>query len=122
MNNLAPRMHPSSPGGVVNNSYSSASVKPKVGLAVVCRCTAGNSFVQCLLQKRGLHSSSPNKWSFPGGRLEKPGDLDNDGAVGTERELNEECGGGAPPGLPPLIHIECCKTGKVRKRVHVLQF
>ncbi len=99
------------------NPYSNSSPlgqKPKVGLAVVCRCAAANSYVQCLLQRRGLHSSSPNKWSFPGGRLEHPGDLEDDGAVGTKRELNEECGGGAPLGLPPLIHIECCKTGKVR--------
>ena len=58
-------------------------------------------------------SSSPDKWSFPGGRLEQPGDLEDDGAVGTKRELEEECGGGEPPGLPPLIHIECCKSGKV---------
>ena len=92
--------------------------KPKVGLAVVCRCTAGNAYVQCLLQRRGLHSSSPNKWSFPGGRLEQAGDLEDDGAVGTKRELNEECGGGVPQGLPPLIHIECCKTGKVRWEDH----
>jgi hypothetical protein len=106
-------------GGVASGSgsaYSSSTpigLKPKVGLAVVCRCAAGNTYVQCLLQRRGTHSSSPNKWSFPGGRLEHPGDLEDDGAVGTKRELNEECGGGAPPGLPPLIHIECCKTGKV---------
>lgn len=88
--------------------------KPKVGLAVICRCCLGNSYVQCLLQKRGPHSCSPFKWSFPGGRLGQPGDLEDDGAVGTMRELEEECGGGAPPGLPPLIHIECCKSGKVR--------
>lgn len=103
-------------GGMAGNPYQSSApmgLKPKVGLAVVCRCAAGNSYVQCLLQRRGLHSSSPNKWSFPGGRLEQPGDLEDDGAVGTRRELYEECGGGAPPGLPPLIHIECCKTGKV---------
>ena len=95
---------------------SSMGHKPKVGLAVVCRCkcAGGNNYVQCLLQRRGIHSSSPNKWSFPGGRLEHPGDLEDDGAVGTRRELFEECGGGAPPGLPPLIHIECSKTGKVR--------
>ena len=55
------------------------------------------------------------QWSFPGGRLEQPGDLEDDGAVGTKRELQEECGGGTPPGLPPLIHIECCKSGKVRE-------
>ena len=104
-----------STGGMATSPYSGSSpMKPKVGLAVVCRCAAGNTYVQCLLQRRGLHSSSPNKWSFPGGRLEQPGDLEDDGAVGTKRELNEECGGGAPPGLPPLIHIECCKTGKVR--------
>ena len=71
--------------------------------------------MQCLLQKRGQHSASPNKWSFPGGRLERPGDLEDDGAVGTRRELNEECGGGSPQGLPPLIHIECCKSGKVSR-------
>lgn len=53
------------------------------------------------------------QWSFPGGRLEQPGDLDDEGSVGTRRELEEECGGGVPPGLPPLIHIECCKSGKV---------
>lgn len=105
--------------GPINSSPSSypgsspMNQKPKVGLAVVCR--AGNNFVQCLLQRRGMHSASPNKWSFPGGRLEQAGDLEDDGAVGTKRELNEECGGGAPPGLPPLIHIECCKTGKVRE-------
>lgn len=91
------------------------SYKPKVGLAVICRCCSGNSYVQCLLQKRGPQSSSPDKWSFPGGRLEQPGDLEDDGAVGTKRELEEECGGGEPPGLPPLIHIECCKSGKVSK-------
>ena len=90
-----------------------ASHKPKVGLAVICRCCSANSYVQCLLQKRGPLSSSPDKWSFPGGRLEQPGDLEDDGAVGTKRELEEECGGGEPPGLPPLIHIECCKSGKV---------
>ncbi len=33
--------------------------KPKVGLAVVCRC--GNNLLQCLLQKRGQNSVSPNK-------------------------------------------------------------
>ena len=71
------------------------------------------SGVQCLLQKRGLNSASPNKWSFPGGRLENPGDLDEDGDVGTRRELEEECGGGEPLGLPSLIHIECYKSGKV---------
>ena len=69
--------------------------------------------MQCLLQKRGLNSASPNKWSFPGGRLENPGDLDEDGDVGTRRELEEECGGGEPLGLPSLIHIECYKSGKV---------
>ena len=45
--------------------------------------------------------------------MEQPGDLEDDGDVGTKRELEEECGGGIPPGLPPLIHIECCKSGKV---------
>ena len=40
--------------------------------------------------------------------------MEDDGAVGTKRELEVECGGGNPPGLPPLIHIECCKSGKVR--------
>ncbi len=35
--------------------------KPKVGLAVVCRCE--NNLVQCLLQKRGQNSASPNKVS-----------------------------------------------------------
>lgn len=45
--------------------------------------------------------------------MEQPGDLEDDGDVGTKRELEEECGGGTPPGLPPLIHIECCKSGKV---------
>ena len=94
-------------------TQGSHSHKPKVGLAVICRCCSGNSYVQCLLQKRGPMSSSPDKWSFPGGRLEQPGDLEDDGAVGTKRELEEECGGGEPPGLPPLIHIECCKSGKV---------
>lgn len=94
------------------------SYKPKVGLAVICRCCSGNSYVQCLLQKRGPQSSSPDKWSFPGGRLEQPGDLEDDGAVGTKRELEEECGGGEPPGLPPLIHIECCKSGKVSQSLH----
>ena len=92
--------------------YNTAYQKPKVGLAVVCRCSS-SGVVYCLLQKRGSHSSSPNKWSFPGGRLEQPGDLEDDGDVGTKRELGEECGGGSPPGLPPLIHIECCKSGKV---------
>lgn len=76
--------------------------------------------MQCLLQKRGPASSTPNKWSFPGGRLEQPGDLDEDGAVGTRRELMEECGGGVPPGLPDLIHIECCKSGKVGCRERLL--
>ena len=61
-----------------------------------------------------MNSASPNKWSFPGGRLENPGDLDEDGDVGTRRELEEECGGGEPQGLPSLIHIECYKSGKVR--------
>ncbi len=62
-----------------------------------------------------VHTSLPpsSQWSFPGGRLEQPGDLDDEGSVGTKRELEEECGGGVPPGLPPLIHIECCKSGKV---------
>lgn len=77
-------------------------------------CLRAHSGVQCLLQKRGLNSSSPNKWSFPGGRLENPGDLDEDGDVGTRRELEEECGGGEPLGLPSLIHIECYKSGKVK--------
>ena len=77
-------------------------------------CSCAHSGVQCLLQKRGLNSSSPNKWSFPGGRLENPGDLDEDGDVGTRRELEEECGGGEPLGLPSLIHIECYKSGKVK--------
>ena len=98
-----------------NNSYQpsyTTQVKPKVGLAVVCRCKDNN--VQCLLQRRGPNSSSPNKWSFPGGRLIHPGDLEEDGATGTLRELREECGGGTPPDLPDLIHIECCKSGKVR--------
>lgn len=93
--------------------YSTAYQRARVGLAVLCRCK--DSCVQCLLQKRGPSSSTPNKWSFPGGRLEQPGDLDEDGAVGTRRELLEECGGGVPPGLPDLIHIECCKSGKVGK-------
>lgn len=102
---MGPQPYPQSP-------YSTAYQKPKVGLGVVCRCP-GNSFVQCLLQRRGPNSASPHKWSFPGGRLEQPGDLEDDGDVGTKRELEEECGGGMPPGLPPLIHIECCKSGKV---------
>jgi hypothetical protein len=76
------------------------------------------SGVQCLLQKRGLNSASPNKWSFPGGRLEHPGDLDEDGDVGTRRELEEECGGGEPLGLPSLIHIECYKSGKVKQTIY----
>ena len=33
--------------------------------------------------------------------------------MGTRRELEEECGGGDPRGLPSLIHIECYKSGKV---------
>ena len=56
---------------------------------------------------------SPLKWSFPGGRLDEEGDLEDDGEKGTERELMKECGGGEPNGLPPLIHIECYKSGKV---------
>lgn len=107
----APTYYP--PANFSGLPQASILQKPKVGLAVVCRCMPGNSNVQCLLQKRGQHSASPNKWSFPGGRLEQPGDLEDDGAVGTRRELNEECGGGSPQGLPPLIHIECCKSGKV---------
>ena len=116
MNNFGPRAgtYLQTQGSITSNQFSGSPQKPKVGLAVVCQCAAGNTYVQCLLQKRGINSSSPNKWSFPGGRLEQPGDLEDDGAVGTKRELYEECGGGAPPGLPPLIHIECCKTGKVR--------
>ena len=111
---------PTSHSGMSSYPSSTPLVqKPKVGLAVLCRCAVGNCNVQCLLQRRGPHSSSPNKWSFPGGRLEHPGDLENDGAVGTERELNDECGGGSPYGLPPLIHIECCKTGKVSECCNV---
>ena len=48
--------------------------------------------------------------------MEHPGDLDDDGDVGTRRELEEECGGGSPHGLPSLIHIECYKSGKVGLR------
>ena len=101
------------PSSYVPAASNQSLQKPKVGLAVVCRCCSGNSIVQCLIQKRGVHSSSPNKWSFPGGRLEQPGDLDDDGAVGTMRELTDGCGDGVPSGLPPLIHIECCKSGRV---------
>lgn len=81
--------------------------QPRVGLAVVCRCLADGS-VECLLQKRGQGSHTPGKWSFPGGRLDQEGDLEpaeDFGAAGTLRELEEECGGGTPPGLPSLIHI-----------------
>lgn len=101
------------PPPFVSTATNTTVQKPKVGLAVVCRCGSGNSYVQCLIQKRGMNSSSPNKWSFPGGRLEQHGDLDDDGAVGTMRELTDGCGDGVPAGLPPLIHIECCKSGKV---------
>lgn len=107
---------------MAGNSFQSPipGFKPRVGLAVVCRCTTGNAHV--LLQKRGPHSYTPNKWSFPGGRLDYPGDLEEDGAVGTKRELNEECGGGAPTGLPPLIHIESYKTGKVSTQAVIGDF
>ena len=91
--------------------------KPRVGLGVVCRCQS--TCVQCLLVRRGRNFVSPLKWSFPGGRLDEEGDLEDDGEIGTARELTKECGGGEPNGLPPLIHIECYKSGKVHI-VHVI--
>ena len=87
--------------------------KPRVGLGVVCRCQS--TCVQCLLVRRGRNFVSPLKWSFPGGRLDEEGDLEDDGEIGTARELTKECGGGEPNGLPPLIHIECYKSGKVHQ-------
>lgn len=85
--------------------------KPRVGLGVICLCQPQKYGVECLLLKRGPKFVSPLKWSFPGGRLDEEGE--DDGERGTMRELKKECGGGAPHGLPPLIHIECYKSGRV---------
>lgn len=62
---------------------------------------------------------SPLKWSFPGGRLDEDGEGDDDGERCTLRELKKECGGGNPGGLPPLIHIESYKAGKVHFYISV---
>lgn len=104
----APQLPPTPSVGTI---HPSVYVKPKVGLGVICRCQP--TCVECLLVKRGPNFVSPLKWSFPGGRLDKDKDLEDDGEIGTERELRKECGGGTPHGLPPLIHIECYKSGKV---------
>ena len=91
----------------------STSTKPRVGLGVICRCIPQTYTVECLLLKRGPKFVSPLKWSFPGGRLDEDNDVDDDGERCTLRELKKECGGGAPVGLPPLIHIESYKAGRV---------
>ena len=93
--------------------HSSTSSKPRVGLGVICRCVPHSYNVECLLLKRGPKFVSPLKWSFPGGRLDEDGEGDDDGERCTLRELKKECGGGNPGGLPPLIHIESYKAGKV---------
>ena len=98
------------PGGATNFN---APVKPRVGLGVICRCQPQKYGVECLLLKRGPKFVSPLKWSFPGGRLDEEGDLEDDGEKSTIRELKKECGGGSPGGLPPLIHIESYKSGRV---------
>ena len=91
-----------------------ATSRPRVGLGVICMCIPQRYGVQVLLLKRGPKFVSPLKWSFPGGRLDDEGDgSDEDGERGTMRELMKECGGGSPSGLPPLIHIECYKSGRV---------
>ena len=87
--------------------------KPRVGLGVICLCQPHKYGVECLLLRRGPKFVSPLKWSFPGGRLDEDEDLDDDGEKGTMAELKKECGGGIPQGLPPLIHIECYKSGRV---------
>lgn len=48
------------------------------------------------------------------------GDVEEDGATAMRKKLEEECGHGSPPRLPPLIHIECCKSGKVRNELVLL--
>lgn len=94
-------------------SHSVSSSKPRVGLGVICRCIPQTYSVECLLLKRGPKFVSPLKWSFPGGRLDEESDVDDDGERCTMRELKKECGGGNPGGLPPLIHIESYKAGRV---------
>lgn len=97
-------------------SVPQATTRPRVGLGVICICVPQKYGVQVLLLKRGPKFVSPLKWSFPGGRLDDDGgEGDEDGERGTMRELMKECGGGTPNGLPPLIHIECYKSGRVRK-------
>ena len=107
------------PAQLTNPAINNQLSKPRVGLGVICRCQPQKYGVECLLLKRGPKFVSPFKWSFPGGRLDEDDDLDDDGEKGTMRELGKECGGGSPPGLPPLIHIECYKSGRVRIAIHV---
>ena len=85
--------------------------RPYVGIAVICRCTSGQVF--CILQRKGQNSFGSLKWSFPGGRLDRHSDIEENGSVGTKRKLMETCGGGTPHGLPPLIHIIWSQSGKV---------
>lgn len=96
--------------------HSMTSSKPRVGLGVICRCLSPNGSVECLLLKRGPKFVSPLKWSFPGGRLDEDNESEDDGERCTIRELEKECGGGTPGGLPPLIHIESYKSGRVSSR------
>lgn len=112
---LPPHLAAAAAGGMpLNFSHSMTSSKPRVGLGVICRCLSPNGSVECLLLKRGPKFVSPLKWSFPGGRLEEDGhESEDDGERSTIRELEKECGGGTPGGLPPLIHIESYKSGRV---------
>jgi hypothetical protein len=96
--------------GITASHYNN---KPRVGLGVICLCQPKKYGVECLLLKRGPKFVSPYKWSFPGGRLNEDIEIDDDGERATLIQLRKECGGGIPNGLPPLIHIECYKSGRV---------
>ena len=110
---LPPQIQGAAPIGISHFPGSATSGKPRVGLGVICRCIPQKYSVECLLLKRGPKFVSPLKWSFPGGRLDEDGEIDDDGEKCTIKELKKECGGGTPDGLPPLIHIECYKSGRV---------
>ena len=98
----------------------------KVGFAIILTCRENRLEILCV--KRGHSSPAPGKWSFPGGKL---GQGEGTEEAKTIARVRAQCGGGEPPGLPPLIHIirllnessakvpliHCCKLMCVLKTV-----
>jgi len=65
-----------------------------------------------------LKKTNSSSWSFPGGLLNQPTDLNNNYLDGIKRKLTQSCAYGTPPGIPNLHPLTC--SSKNNFLYHVL--